>query len=216
MRPARTGFGAKLPAVLPTVLPALVSALLLAACAAPPPPPPRPVDYVVLLPDLDGRVGQVSIRGAKGEQRITEAGSGAALDGTQAPAPVPPEQLQRDFGAAEQARPEAPEHFYLYFESGGAQLTAESEAQIPTILARVAARNRADVSVIGHTDTKGSAASNALLDGQRAQTIAKLLRERGMQAASVEVESHGKADLLVQTPDETAEPRNRRVEVTVR
>ena len=107
MRPARTGFGALLPAVLPTVLPALVSALLLAACAAPPPPPPppRPVDYVVLLPDLDGRVGQVSIRGAKGEQRITEAGNAAALDGSQAPAPVSPEQLQRDFGAAQQARP---------------------------------------------------------------------------------------------------------------
>jgi outer membrane protein OmpA-like peptidoglycan-associated protein len=32
----------------------------------------------------------------------------------------------------------------------------------------------------------------------------------------IEVASHGEADLLVHTPDETPEPRNRRVDITVR
>jgi len=33
---------------------------------------------------------------------------------------------------------------------------------------------------------------------------------------AVVVESHGKRNLLVPTPDETPEPRNRRVEITIR
>jgi outer membrane protein OmpA-like peptidoglycan-associated protein len=32
----------------------------------------------------------------------------------------------------------------------------------------------------------------------------------------IEVASHGEGDLLVHTPDETPEPRNRRVDISVR
>ena len=43
-----------------------------------------------------------------------------------------------------------------------------------------------------------------------------LLIEAGLDASAIEVYSHGETDLLVQTPDETPEPRNRRVEIAVR
>ena len=43
-----------------------------------------------------------------------------------------------------------------------------------------------------------------------------LLVAAGLDATSVEVTSHGEAVLLVRTPDETYEPRNRRVEITIR
>ena len=35
-------------------------------------------------------------------------------------------------------------------------------------------------------------------------------------APTIEATTHGEADLLVKTPDNTPEPRNRRVEITVR
>ena len=38
----------------------------------------------------------------------------------------------------------------------------------------------------------------------------------GLDAKLIEIESHGERDLLRKTPDNTAEPRNRRVEITIR
>ncbi len=197
----------------------LVVVSLLAGCALCRPTPvtlPPPVDYVVLLPNADGTVGKVFVKGQQGEQSLVNAGWGAALNGAVAPAEVPQDQLLKDFGDALGARPMAPENFYLYFESGGAKLTAESQALIPTILNKVLARESADVSVVGHSDTVGKADANTKLAYQRASSIARLLRERGMQAATLSIESHGESNLLISTPDETPEPRNRRVEVSIR
>ena len=189
---------------------------LVTACSTPAPKPPLPVDYVVLLPSVDGTVGQVFIKGSKGNQTLDTAGVGTALDGSGDPAVVSQDQLLKDFGAALRARPPLPEHFYLYFESGGSSLTPESQALIPTILEKAQARESADVSVVGHTDTAGKPEANALLAYERASSIATLLRERGLQAATLTIESQGEKNLLVPTPDETPEPRNRRVEITIR
>ena len=52
---------------------------------------------------------------------------------------------------------------------------------------------------------------------ERARQIAALVgRGSKLEASSISVESHGEKNLLVATPDNTAEPRNRRVEVTIR
>jgi len=51
---------------------------------------------------------------------------------------------------------------------------------------------------------------------RRATAIRTRLIEAGVAAAMIEVSSHGEADQLVKTADEVAEPRNRRVEITVR
>lgn len=187
-------------------------ATLLAACAS----PPKPVSYVALLESPDGSTGRIVVQGSKGEQMIDKAKTGAPLDGSQPAAPVGDEKLKQDFGAAMAARPLLPERFLLYFESGGAVLTAESAALLPKIIASVTNRPGVDVSIIGHSDTVGKAEANATLALKRAQAIADLLKEKGLKAAALSVESHGESNLLVKTPDETAEPRNRRVEVSIR
>jgi outer membrane protein OmpA-like peptidoglycan-associated protein len=46
--------------------------------------------------------------------------------------------------------------------------------------------------------------------------VLKLLVAAGLDPSLVDVTSHGEADPLVPTPDERLEPRNRRVEITVR
>jgi adhesin transport system outer membrane protein len=114
------------------------------------------------------------------------------------------------------ARPELPEQFLLYFELGGAQLTAESKTLMTRIVERASARQSVDMSVIGHSDTQGVATANEALALKRATAIAEQLRELGLKDAVMAVESHGERNLLVPTPDETAEPRNRRVEITLR
>ncbi|MEW6514937.1 MAG: OmpA family protein [Pseudomonadota bacterium] len=195
----------------PLLLP-LAMATLLGACAS----PPKPVSYVALLESPDGSTGKVVVRGSKGEQVIDKAKTGVPLDGSQPAAPVNDEKLKQDFGAAMAARPLLPERYLLYFVSGGAVLTAESAGLLPQIIASVTNRPGVDVSIIGHSDTVGKADTNAALALKRAQAIADQLKEKGLKAAALSVESHGESNLLVKTPDETAEPRNRRVEVSIR
>ncbi|MBK6648370.1 MAG: OmpA family protein [Betaproteobacteria bacterium] len=194
------------------------SALVMAGCASPqvPEPPPGPRNYVVLLPEDSGALGKVFVKSDKGEQTLDQARQGALISGESAPFSVSAEQLKRDFGSAMAASPHLPVRYYLYFETGGARLTAESQALIATVLTKIAERDNPDVSVIGHSDTVGKAEANAVLAYQRASTIANLLREKGMQAATLSIESHGESNLLVPTPDEAPEPRNRRVEITIR
>ena len=195
---------------------------LLSGCSSPSSPssPPTalkdPGSYVVLLPSPDGSVGQVVVEGPRGAQILQQAQTGAALDGGVAPFAVSAEQLQRDFGAAMAARPPLPEHFLLYFQMGGSELAPESKALLPRIVERALARLSLDMSVIGHSDTQGKAEANEDLAFKRAGAVAQQLSQLGLQDAVLSVESHGERNLLVATPDETPEPRNRRVEVTLR
>lgn len=186
----------------------MVGAALLGGCAV--------KSYVVLLEDPDGGVGQVTVTGKNGSQSIQQARFAAALDGGQAPEPVDERRFEADFAGVLAAQPVLPRRYLLYFQRGGAELTAESQALLESIVQDVHARPVADVSVIGHTDTVGNAEANEALGLKRAQEIAALLTQLGMQAFALVVASHGERDLLVPTADEADEPRNRRVEISVR
>ncbi len=192
---------------------------LVVGCATPPPPPapsPKLVAYAVLLDNADGSAGAITFTDANGMVAVNRSKNAVNLDGATAPYTVDDNTLQKDFGAIIAARPQAPASFLLYFESGGTQLTAESQALIAKIVADAAKRPAADISVIGHTDTEGDADANEKLGLQRAQAVSGLIAGAGLKAVETTVTSHGERDLLVKTPDNTAEPKNRRVEVTVR
>ena len=200
---------------------------LLAACAAPPlppaPPPPAPVvarqvkSYVVLLTSPDGSTGKVIVRGDKGEQVIDQANAGVPLDGSTPQAPVAADKIKQDFESAIAARPLLPERFLLYFENAGVGLTRESQALLPRIIESVAKRPGVDISIIGHTDTAGRAELNDELAKRRAEAVARLIRDQGLRSdVALTVESHGERNLLIQTADEVSEPRNRRVEISIR
>lgn len=182
--------------------------LALTACA--------PKSYVVLLESPDGTTGQVIVKGQKGEQVISTARHAVPADGSAPPVAVDLVKLEKDFGDAMAARPKLPAHFLLYFESGGIKLTKESLALLAKILEDADTRPAPDISVIGHTDTAGNDKTNEALSLKRAKTVADMLKEKGLKARELTVESHGERNQLVKTPDKTQEPRNRRVEVSVR
>lgn len=192
----------------------LAAALLLAGCATPQAPSPRA--YVALLENADGSTGRVVYAGPGGTAELDQPREAVALDGPASTFTVSAEQLQRDAGAALAAQPNAPRVYVLYFDAGNAQMTPASQALLANILTDVLSRTAPDMSIIGHTDTVGSAAQNAMLSLRRAEQVGQMLKEATAAAQHVEITSHGETNLLVPTPDETAEPRNRRVEVTVR
>ncbi|MDB5885982.1 MAG: Type secretion outer membrane protein TolC [Polaromonas sp.] len=190
-----------------TVLFALT--LLTAGCAG-------PRSYVVLLPSPDGSIGKVLVSTQANQQLLTEARTGALLDASAPAFPVSLKQLTRDFGAAMSALPALPEQYYLYFLSGSSQLTSASSILLVQILQRINGQATLDMSVIGHTDTLGNVEVNDRLALDRANQIADQLRQAGVPSAFITVASHGKRNLLIETPDQTTESRNRRVEITIR
>ncbi len=125
-------------------------------------------------------------------------------------------EVQHIFAAALAALPLAPLHFTLNFLFDSDELTSESRALVPRILASVKNRPVPEVLVVGHTDTLGPAPTNVALGLKRATTVRSLLLGAGLDRTFMEVTSHGEADLLVSTADEVPQPRNRRVEITVR
>jgi peptidoglycan-associated lipoprotein len=146
---------------------------------------------------------------------LWKPGQGTATDGATLPTAIADERIKKDFGSAISAQPKLPVRFLLYF-GDGAKLTSLSEAMLPKILAEAATRPGVALSVIGHTDTLNTESYNEQLALKRAATVALMLKEKGLKANSVTVESHGKRNLLVPTPDNTFEPKNRRVEVSIR
>ncbi len=174
----------------------------------------------VLLPDQDGKVGEITVSSRGGEQVLSQSGQATGLDAADQ-APAKPEAMDKEkiqdlFGAALAASPAPPVHFMLYFESGTDQLTQQSATMIQSIIVTIGARKSTDTSVVGHTDTVGKAEFNRSLSLERANAVAQILISKGVDAGILQITSHGEENLLVRTPDETPEPKNRRVEVTVR
>lgn len=187
----------------------LLASLFLAGCSR------EQKSYVVLLSNPDGSTGEVVVTGTKGEQVLWKPGQGTPTDGANIPTAMAEERIKKDFGDAIAAQPKLPVRVLLYFGEGS-KLTKQSEALLPKIVAEAATRPGLDLSVIGHTDTLNTESYNEQLALKRAAAVALMLKERGLTANSVTVESHGKRNLLVPTPDNTFEPKNRRVEVSIR
>jgi outer membrane protein OmpA-like peptidoglycan-associated protein len=180
--------------------------------------PKSPQLQVVLLEDPENP-SAATVTNKAGAVALTspyDSTTVAAGRAPSAPVKMAEGQVRREYGPLLATLPPPARHFNLYFRSDTSELTPESYAILPDILSAVASRKVPEVSVIGHTDTTGSDASNYRLGLQRAQTLKGLLLKAGFDSSLVEVESHGERSLLRKTPDNTAEPRNRRVEITIR
>lgn len=186
--------------------------------AAPAPPPPPPA-MVVLLPDADGKIGRVRVSNEFGAVDLTAERHSASASTTRRPGPVTTMSevdVKRLFGEALAVLPEAPRYFTLYFQFESDQLTEQSRKLLPEILQTVKQRSIPEVTCVGHTDTTGTPRANLELGLKRASTVRDILVNAGLDPNLIEVTSHGEADLLMRTPDGTAEPHNRRVEISVR
>ena len=175
---------------------------------------------VVLLPDPeDGKVGAAVATNPSGSVDLTTARASTTVSPNQPPAAVTvltEADVNRLFGDVLSALPSAPQHFILYFRFESNELTDESRALLPKVLDAVRQQPFPDVSVVGHTDTTGTNTGNFELGLRRANAIRDRLIEAGVGASLIEATSHGEADPLIKTADEVLEPRNRRVEITVR
>jgi len=184
--------------------------LMLASCSS------RQSLFVV-LPNPDGSSGAVTIEdGQKSVVLDQPYAAGEVRGGAAAPVKVDQAQVQQIFGNAIAAQPVLPSHLVLYFEKDSDTLTPESQRQYQAVFADIKRRPVYEVEVIGHTDTLGNPPHNQQLSMSRAEMIRDRLVHDGISPKSITVAGRGQLDLAVKTADQVAEPKNRRVEITVR
>ena len=188
----------------------VLTLLVLASCSS------RQSLFVV-LPNPDGSSGAVTIEdGQKSVVLDQPYAAGEVRGGVAAPVKVDQALVQQIFGNALAAQPVLPTHFVLYFEKDSDTLTPESQRQYKAVFADIKRRSVYEVEVIGHTDTLGTVPHNQQLSMSRAEMIRDRLVRDGLSPKSISVAGRGQLDPAVRTGDQVAEPRNRRVEITVR
>jgi outer membrane protein OmpA-like peptidoglycan-associated protein len=199
-----------------TVAVSLFVVALVAGCAAP--AKKVPAETFVVLPGADGKVGAVVVRKDGAEQVLDKAYAGSHVDpdGRFRQGVASSTEVQRRFGDTLAALPGKPATFVLFFLEGRDELTPASSAELRNIIAEIRRRPEPDLQVIGHTDAVGSESFNDKLSQARAEKIRDQFVALGIARERIQVSSRGMREPLVATATGVAEPKNRRVEVSVR
>lgn len=175
---------------------------------------------VVLIPDPDGNVGHLSVTNEGGQQTLNEKNQSVNIIDQKTPPgkvkTLSDKEIQASFSDALAAQPLQPITFILYFLEGSDELTDESKTVLPKIFQTIQSRGSTDIVISGHTDTVGTIEYNEKLALERAQVTSKILVANGANPANINVTSHGEGNPLIKTADEVAEPKNRRVGITIR
>jgi outer membrane protein OmpA-like peptidoglycan-associated protein len=102
------------------------------------------------------------------------------------------------------------------FASGSADLTPAAKAALDQLGKALTSPQLAayNFKIVGHTDTVGTAAQNQALSEQRAEAVKSYLETKFSVAdPRLQANGVGESDLAVQTPPNTPNRRNRRVEI---
>jgi OOP family OmpA-OmpF porin len=172
----------------------------------------------IVLPNADGTSGAITVSDNQKSVLLDKpyAESEEKSGSVSAPTTTDAQHVQQEFGNALAAQPILPAHFRLYFLKDTDTLTLESEQQYRAVFDDIKRRPVYQVEVIGYTDTLGTPAHNQQLSLKRAEAIRDRLVHDGLSANSISVAGRGELDPAVATAPQVSEPRNRRVEITVR
>jgi OmpA-OmpF porin, OOP family len=171
----------------------------------------------VVLPNPDGTAGAITV--SDGHESVLLDKPYAASeekDDSVVPTTTDAQQVQQIFGGALAAQPILPKHFRLYFLKDTDTMTPESLVKYRSVFDDIKRRPVYQVEVIGYTDTLGDKAHNQQLSFKRAAVIRDRLIGDGLSASSISIAGRGDLDPAVPTGPQIDEPRNRRVEITVR
>jgi OOP family OmpA-OmpF porin len=117
-------------------------------------------------------------------------------------------------------RPPAPPpppvaNYTVYFDFDSWTISGEQLTVLQQAIATARAGGQSRITIVGHTDTSGSAAYNQRLSEKRANVVAEALVDMGARREAIQVSGVGESDLAVPTRDGVREPKNRRAVVTL-
>ena len=101
------------------------------------------------------------------------------------------------------------------FNVGRSDISPQAVSTLGEIGLTLKKYNRSLVDVLGHTDSTGTEAVNKTLSEKRAQSVAAMLRSRGVAAARVATRGYGASQPIGDNGTDTGRALNRRVEIKV-
>lgn len=105
--------------------------------------------------------------------------------------------------------------FQMYFKTGDAQLTQSDETQVEALADFLAENDYMHVTIDGHADPRGEANYNITLSESRAESVAKILKEAGIEDYRLQVKGHGArfSSAALSSVEEYAEQRRVKIQV---
>lgn len=175
-------------------------------------------DRIVLLPSPDGHASKLTVKHGATATELTKPYEQVAVSSGGSPhtSVLTPVQVQKRYGATLNGMAKTPVTYALYFLGDSDELTDESKMVATQVLAEIGKTPLVEVVIIGHTDTTGTQDYNDELSLSRADVVRDKLIKQGVEPNRIETAGRGERELMIKTPDETTEPRNRRVEIDVR
>ncbi|PXA98318.1 hypothetical protein DMC47_09245 [Nostoc sp. 3335mG] len=135
-------------------------------------------------------------------------------NGTAMTAPVASGDTNLTMGNAVEAATGA-EANRVFFALDSAELSDAGRQQLDRIATAYAQTPGAGVTLTGFTDTTGTRPYNRALSAKRAEAVKAYLVGKGLAAGEIETEAEGQTGLRVETGDNVAEPKNRRVRIEI-
>ncbi len=103
----------------------------------------------------------------------------------------------------------------INFKSGSTYIDPDSMKLVDTLATTLKACAGTSVAIAGHTDATGTAEVNKNLSQGRADTVAKALSEKGLEAARISAAGYGSEKLKMEGTSAQANAANRRIEFTI-
>ncbi len=128
------------------------------------------------------------------------------------PKPVPAPVVEEPAPAP---APVAPPKFVGHFDFDLADMMASEAPELDAFANYMNEAKDSKVSIVGHTDSRGSEAYNQALSEKRAQDVAKYLEGKGISADRMSVSGMGETAPIADNATEAGRAANRRVEVEI-
>jgi len=102
------------------------------------------------------------------------------------------------------------------FDTGSAQIKPQMRTVLDPFAASLKDDPKAQLTIIGHTDSTGSEAVNNPLSVQRAQSVRDYLAARGVASTRIQIDGRGEREPVADNNSDTGRAKNRRVEILLR
>jgi outer membrane protein OmpA-like peptidoglycan-associated protein len=126
------------------------------------------------------------------------------------------EGMKQEVGATEmfeKLNREGTVALYINFETGKPKIRPESQKTVEQIAEMLKANPTLKVSIEGHTDNVGTAASNKSLSEARAKAVMKAVAAIGVEALRLSAKGWGLEKPVANNKTEAGKAKNRRVEI---
>lgn len=113
------------------------------------------------------------------------------------------------------APPPPTKSWMVFFDTNSTTLSQQGSMTVTEAATVAKSMSTSRVAVTGFTDTDGAPAYNQQLSIRRADAVKTALVRNGIAPQAITVNGSGEAGLLIETPDQTKNEKNRRVQIVV-